>query len=196
MDLRRVELTSEQLRCLANITRSRLLAALRLDGPATSAALAERLETNTGVTSYHLRRLADVGLIVDDPNKGRGRERVWRAAHDVTVWIETAFDDDPDDRAAREWMIGHHARLTNTWRQEWRETRDEWSVPWREAACASDMTLRLSSERTTAMVAELEAVIERYAVVADRSPVVPERAADVATVVVLLDVFPSNRPAI
>lgn len=192
-ELRRVELTSEQLRCLANTTRSRLLAALRLEGPATSATLAERLETNTGVTSYHLRRLAEVGLIVDDPDLGRGRERVWRAAHDVTVWIETAFDADPDDRVARDWMVGHHSRLTNAWRQEWLETRGEWSVAWRESACTSDMTLRLSPERTKAMVGELEAVVERYAREAGERAEAADPDSDDAFVVVLLDVFPSDR---
>ncbi|MDH3301586.1 MAG: helix-turn-helix domain-containing protein [Acidimicrobiia bacterium] len=193
MELRRVELTSPQLRCLANTIRSRLLAALRLEGPATSAALAKRLETNTGVTSYHLRRLADVGLIVDHPDLGRGRERVWQAAHDVTVWTETAFDVDPDDRAARDWMIGHHSRLTNAWRQEWMETRGDWSTEWREAACTSDMTLRLSPERTKALVAELESVIERYAATAKDDVAADQTESAGASVAVLIDVFPSHR---
>ncbi len=194
-ELRQVRLSSPQLRCLANTTRSRLLSALRLDGPATSAALAQRLNTNTGVSSYHLRRLADVGLIVEDPERGRGRERVWQAAHDVTHWIETDFDDDPDDRAARDWLVGHHHRLVTRWRDEWLATRHEWPRKWREAASSGDMWLRTSPERAAAMVAELEAVIERYVEEARREADA-QTAEETADVMVLLDVFPSRRPTI
>src|SRR4029453_9584821 len=38
------------------------LTALRVGGPATATALARSLDTNTGATSYHLRKLASVGL--------------------------------------------------------------------------------------------------------------------------------------
>ena len=85
---------------LAHPLRMRLLGALRVNGPATATTLAELLGTNTGATSYHLRQLAEVGLVAEDPDRGTGRQRWWRAAHDVTNWEPTDFDDDPDARAA------------------------------------------------------------------------------------------------
>lgn len=184
-------LDSAQVRCLAHPLRSRLLAALRLDGPATSAGLAGRLGTNTGATSYHLRQLAAVGLIEEDPSLGSGRERFWRAAHDVTIWSPAAFDDEPDDRAAAEWLSGHHLRVTNRWREDWLESRTAWPRAWREAASSSDMRVRLTPAETRRMVAELESVIERWAAL-DRD----ERVDEAADVLVLLDVFPSRRPAL
>ncbi len=200
MERRRVELNSAQLRCLANTTRARLLAELRLDGPSTSAGLAAVLGTNTGVTSYHLRQLAEVGLIVEDTGRGRGRERVWRAAHEVTSWTESAFDGDPDDRAARDWLLGYHARLLDEWRREWFGEREQWSVGWRDAATTSDFAMRLSVEETAQMVAELHAVMDRYAseVGPLTDPVgttggIDSESDDPATVFVLLDVFPSRR---
>ena len=72
---------------LAHPLRSRLLRALRVDGPATATALAATLGTNTGATSYHLRKLASVGL-VDETGEGRGRERWWRAATEMHGWSE------------------------------------------------------------------------------------------------------------
>ena len=48
---------------------------------------AQRLGTNTGATSYHLRRLASVGL-VEETGEGHGRERPWRAATEMHGWTE------------------------------------------------------------------------------------------------------------
>ena len=101
-----------QLQVLAHPLRTRLLGALRLHGPATSTALAARLGTNSGATSYHLRQLAEAGLIEDDPERSNGRDRWWRAAHDATSWTSADFEDDPDARAADDWLLRHHAHIT------------------------------------------------------------------------------------
>lgn len=194
--LRHIDLESPQLRCLAHPLRSRLLAALRFDGPATSAGLAQRLGTNTGATSYHLRQLADVGLIVEEPGLGSSRERYWKAAHDVTSWTETRFDDDPDDRAAAEWLTGHHLRLTNRWREDWLASRTEWPTAWREAASLGDMRVRLTPKQTAAMVSELEAIVERYLTTGPEPGVEHGPEGDAADVLVLIDVFPIDGPAL
>ena len=89
-----------QVRVLAHPLRMRLLGSLRIDGPATATALAEKLGTNTGATSYHLRQLAEVGLVTEDPDRGTSRQRWWQAAHDISHFDPTDFDDDPDARAA------------------------------------------------------------------------------------------------
>src|SRR4029453_17859727 len=104
--------TARQLRVLAHPLRSRLLGALRLDGPATATALAARLGTNSGATSYHLRQLAAAGLVEDAPEASSGRGRVWRAAHDATSWRSTDYDADPDARAADDWLVRHHASIS------------------------------------------------------------------------------------
>ena len=87
------------MKVLAHPLRTRLLGALRLEGPATATGLARLLGTNTGATSYHLRRLADVGL-VEETGTGTGRQRVWRAAHDRHSWTTSAAGDAPDAVAA------------------------------------------------------------------------------------------------
>jgi DNA-binding transcriptional ArsR family regulator len=73
-----IRLDAAALRVLAHPLRSRLLSHLRLHGPATATDLAERLSTNTGATSYHLRKLEEVGL-VSDTDTGVGKRRVWEA---------------------------------------------------------------------------------------------------------------------
>jgi DNA-binding transcriptional ArsR family regulator len=181
---RSVRLGSAELRVLAHPLRSRLLSALRSYGPATATALAQRLSTNSGATSYHLRQLADVGLIEEDPERGTGRERWWRAAHEWTTWSETDFADDPDDRAAADWLLGHYVRTFTGWVGDWLERRREWPLIWREAADQSDYQFHLTPEGLAALNHELHEVIRRHRREADPALPGAER------VTVLLQSFP------
>ena len=105
--------TSEALRTLAHPLRSRLLAELRVHGGATATELAAALDTNTGATSYHLRRLEEAGL-VEDTGTGSGRRRVWSAVPDedrpgvlgVGLGVAGGTDDDldEDDARAADWL--------------------------------------------------------------------------------------------
>ena len=72
------------LRALSHPVRLRMLALLRGEGPATATTLAQRLDLNTGATSYHLRQLAQHGFIEEDTERGNARDRWWRAAHSST----------------------------------------------------------------------------------------------------------------
>lgn len=189
MEPRVVRLDSGQLRCLAHPLRSRLLSALRTYGPATASGLAQRLDTNSGATSYHLRELAKVGLVEEDEERGTARERWWRAAHEITRFIETDHLDDPDDRAAVDWLLGHHVRSKMRWLEDWVESRKEWSTAWRAAADSSDVQLQLTPAQLQAMNDELHAVIERYRATG------PDDG-DAARVMVLLDSFPQSSPRV
>jgi DNA-binding transcriptional ArsR family regulator len=180
-----VRLDSAKLRCLAHPLRLRLLSTLRLHGPATSAGLAKRLGTNTGATSYHLRQLADVGLVTEDEDRGTARERWWQAAHEFTSWSEAEFDDDPNDRAASEWLLGQTIRLKSAWRDRWFATRRDWSADWRDAAESSDLQIDLTPRQLRAMNDELLAVVRRYQAAG------PIDGDDVQPVVVLIDSFPA-----
>jgi len=86
-------LDATTLRALAHPLRLRLLGRLRLNGPATASQLASALGENSGATSYHLRELAKHGLVVEDAERNRGRERWWRAGHRST-YFDMRLDDD------------------------------------------------------------------------------------------------------
>ena len=104
-----LHLDARAIRVLAHPLRSRLLTALRTGGPATATALARRLDTNTGATSYHLRKLASVGL-VEETEDGRGRERWWRASTPSHGWTERDVAGDADAEAASDWLRRHYLR--------------------------------------------------------------------------------------
>lgn len=162
---RKVRLTSQQVRVLAHPLRTRLLGALRLDGPATATTLARALGTNTGATSYHLRQLAEVGL-VEEVEQGTARQRWWRAAHDVTSWRSTDFDDDPDASAASDWIEAYLVSRAAEQAERWVAEQRDWPRPWREAASFNDYRLRLTPKQLAALQEEIWQVISRY----DRQP--------------------------
>lgn len=177
--------TPAQLRVLAHPLRARLLGALRFHGPATATQLAGRLSTNSGATSYHLRQLADAGLVEDDPEHSSGRDRCWQPAHDMTSWSSTDFDDDPDSRAAEDWLVRDQASNTARWLDDWLAARHEWPVEWRDAAEQSDYHLVLTAHQLGSLMGELHQVLQRYVDGVDGSAPAAQR------VTVLLQAFPS-----
>jgi DNA-binding transcriptional ArsR family regulator len=69
----------DQVRALSHPLRLRMLSVLVEEGPATSTTLARTLGETTGATSYHLRQLAQHGLIRELADRGNGRDRWWEA---------------------------------------------------------------------------------------------------------------------
>jgi predicted ArsR family transcriptional regulator len=169
-DLRRVRLDARKIRVLAHPLRSRLLAHLRRTGPATATRLAEVLGTNTGATSYHLRQLAEVGLVTEDFDAGRGRERWWRSAHDVSSWQREDYVDDPDAMAAADWLNSNSARNLVERIDDWDRAAADEPIEWRQAADFSDYILELSAEQLSALTGELDDVIERWRAAARDTP--------------------------
>jgi len=146
---------------LAHPLRSRLLSALRAGGPATATTLAGRLGTNTGATSYHLRKLASVGL-VEETGEGHGRERWWRAATEMHGFTQRDVAYDPDARAAADWLRRYYLRSFVDRFEHWLTVHETWPLEWQEVADASDFLLRLSPKRLAELQAEAFALFERY----------------------------------
>lgn len=156
-----IHLDAAAIRALAHPLRSRLLTALRTDGPATATFLAQVLATNTGATSYHLRRLAGVGL-VEETEAGRGRERWWRAASESHAWTERDVADDPDSQAASDWLRRFYLRTFVERYEAWLARQTAWPLEWREAAESFDAMVRVDATDLAALQAELMAVVARY----------------------------------
>jgi DNA-binding transcriptional ArsR family regulator len=154
-------LSVDAIRVLAHPLRSRLLGQLRREGPATATALARSIGTNTGATSYHLRKLASVGL-VEETGEGQGRERWWRPAHEMHSWFPSDVAGDRESEEAAAWLEGYALRLFSEQASQWQAEESGWSPQWRDAAGASDYPLRLSPEQLTTLNQELSAVLDRY----------------------------------
>ena len=85
------------MRALAHPVRLAILQRLRDSGPATATSLAPDVGASPSVTSWHLRHLAEHGLVEDAPVESRGRSRWWQA-----VGRGFRFDGQPDAAASRE----------------------------------------------------------------------------------------------
>ena len=154
-------LDASSARALAHPLRSRLVAALRQRGPSTATDLAHELATNSGATSYHLRRLAEVGLVVDT-GEGAARRRVWAAAAPPTAATPGDLADDADTASAINWLERDWLQHFSEKFGRWLEVRGAWPVRWRAAAGMHDHLVVVTAEQLTAMHEELREVIERY----------------------------------
>jgi DNA-binding transcriptional ArsR family regulator len=164
-----IRLDSRAVRVLAHPLRARLLSELRVNGNATATVLASRLATNTGATSYHLRKLAEVNLVVET-DEGRGKQRVWAAAQQSHSWTDGDFPGDPDAVAASTWLQKHYWAYLSERVAHWEDVRGEWPVEWRDATGSSDMVVELTAPRLRAMTAEIEEVIRRHQEAASAEP--------------------------
>jgi DNA-binding transcriptional ArsR family regulator len=180
------ELTDEEgLEALAHPVRMRLLTMLRVDGPSTASKLAKRVGASSGLTSYHLRQLAEVGFIKEAPELGTKRERWWKAEKHMTKYSPANF---VDSRSAHRSMTTIRRHVLN-WQQlatlTYLSEEPEWGADWADASGHDDLLLHLNPDQLRAMTGELLDIIKRYW--ADPAPDDDSRAADV---LVFLNAFP------
>jgi DNA-binding transcriptional ArsR family regulator len=155
-----VRLDAQLLRALAHPMRNRILGLLRLYGPATATTLADRLAVNTGATSYHLRQLAEAGLVVEDDSRGNARDRWWKSAHQGT-------DFDTSELLAEEpeLALGFLHGIGQMYAENMFRAIDNLQTmtpEWREASLISDYLFQLRPDELMAMMTEISAVLEKY----------------------------------
>jgi DNA-binding transcriptional ArsR family regulator len=156
-----VRLDTDALVALAHPLRSRLLSTLRLHGSATATELAERLETNTGATSYHLRRLESVGLVTDT-GEGVGRRRVWAPSTWAHSYVPSDFEHAPDAGAALAWLSRHYLQQMGERLGTWLDEQERWPSSWRDACGLSDDKVLVTADQASRLAAELAEVVGRY----------------------------------
>ncbi|MFH8697306.1 ArsR/SmtB family transcription factor [Streptomyces chartreusis] len=180
------DLDARSLRGLAHPLRMQLLDALRFGGPATASQLAEKLGESSGATSYHLRQLAAHGFVEDDPERGKGRERWWKAAVQGLRFDDALLrDPNPDVRGAADLYLHEVATTQTRELSTWLGTREEWSEAWNRSADMSSMTLRLTPELADELAGKLHDLIDSYR---DRPDVAD--APDASTIRVQTRTFP------
>lgn len=167
-------LTPRRLRGLVHPVRVRLLHLLETDGPATASQLGRRIGESSGTTSYHLRILAELGFVEDDPDRGNGRDRWWR-----TPYRRSAFSfrspDDPGDadtidlatQFMRLTVDTHHRRMLSFVDSLADRVEELPTLPW----TFSETSIELTHEQARALSAEVIAVVQRYR----RDPGAPPR---------------------
>lgn len=150
------------LRALSHPLRVRILELLRADGPATASGLAQRVGESSGTTSWHLRQLAEYGLVTEDAERGNRRDRWWKAVHEGETFHGKDFIDDPD--LAGPFSAYTHTLIEQRYAAEAQfvaELRD-WADDWIDKVAFHDSPLSLTPDETAAMSEEIFAVVKRY----------------------------------
>ncbi|MFM6849726.1 MAG: ArsR/SmtB family transcription factor [Terrabacter sp.] len=164
-----IRLDATSLKVLAHPLRSRLLSALRRGGPATATDLATALGTNSGATSYHLRKLESVGLVADT-GEGEGKRRLWRAATESHQFEPSDFAGDEDSETALNWLVRDYTRHFAEQFEKWLDVEAAWPIAWRDAAGMSDSYVIATPAQLEEMKAEIDDVIARYRRVGQGNP--------------------------
>ncbi|WP_423919797.1 ArsR/SmtB family transcription factor [Frigoribacterium sp. 2-23] len=150
------------MRVLAHPTRLHLLGLLRERGPQTAAHLGDAVDEAPGTISYHLGKLASIGLIEQTDQGTDRRERWWRATTDLTAWEPADQIDDPTQlqaSTALQRAIGQ-AYLTNF--MAYLDAVPTMPREWVAAAASSDRSLHLTVEQLAELRADLESVVSRF----------------------------------
>ncbi|WP_369168659.1 ArsR/SmtB family transcription factor [Streptomyces sp. R28] len=151
------------LKALAHPLRMKLYRLLFVAEAATASQLAEQVDEAVSLVSYHLRKLAEHGLVEEaEPRSADARERWWQPASQGVTVRDKDFQDAPEKVAA------HLAasRLFQEQRSEMYRTyldeRAHWGREWSAAAYDSESLLRLTAGELAELKKDLHDVLKRY----------------------------------
>jgi DNA-binding transcriptional ArsR family regulator len=138
-----------------------LLELLQQEGPVTATSLAARIGRSSGITSYHLRVLADNGFITEDTDRGNARDRFWRAAH-RSMGFTLRMSDDPNTEATDRYLravAGEiHRRVLAGIDMFTSAPHEMATAPWR----LNDWPLRLTVEEARELGTQISELANRY----------------------------------
>jgi len=162
---REILLTPRRLRGLTHPIRVRLLAMLQDDGPATASQLGRRLGHSSGVTSYHLRVLADLGFVEDDTERSNGRDRWWRSTYRI-AGFSVRSPDDPSDAENIEIVTQYMRACVETFHKRMADYVDSLALrvdelptlPW----TFDDQPVALTHDEARELARDIRALVYRY----------------------------------
>jgi DNA-binding transcriptional ArsR family regulator len=164
-----ITLDATAIKVLAHPLRSRLLSRLRTHGPATATELASTLNTNTGATSYHLRKLESVGLVTDT-GEGEGKRRLWRASTDFHSWSNSAFRFDDDAETALAWLQRDYIRQLAEKAERWLDAAPDWPAEWVDVLGLSDTFVTVTPQQMRDLLRRLDELMAEFRTVGEGDP--------------------------
>ncbi|EHN73596.1 DNA-binding protein [Streptomyces coelicoflavus ZG0656] len=151
------------LKALAHPLRSQLYRNLGVARTATASQLAEQVDEAVSLVSYHLRKLAEHGLVEEaEPQSADGRERWWRPSSDGVSIRDENFRDVPERAAAHlaATRLFHEQRAAMY--RRYLDERSTWGPEWNSAAPDNESQLRLTPADLKELGDELLALAKKY----------------------------------
>ncbi|MGW2524034.1 ArsR/SmtB family transcription factor [Streptomyces sp. NPDC001617] len=151
------------LKALAHPLRTKLYRALTVARVATASQLAEQVDEAVSLVSYHLRKLAEHGLVEEaEPRSADGRERWWQPASDGISIHDADFRDAPEKAAAHTAASRLFFEQRTDMYRRWLDERAHWSGAWTTASDSSEWLLKLTSDELSALCKEMYTLVRRY----------------------------------
>ena len=167
-----VELTPRGMRALAHPTRLAILSRLQVDGPSTATALAPVVGATPSVTSWHLRHLAEHGLVRDVAVESDGRQRWWEAVGRGFRFTPTSDDAGRDAATLLSRVMFDQAEdLPGRWVREAEPLLED---EWRRSAGLSNTTFVATAQELAEVESAIEQLLAPYVLRKSQSTEVPE----------------------
>ena len=166
-----VELDARGMRALAHPVRLALLTRLQQDGPSTATRLAPAVGASPSVTSWHLRHLAEHGLVRDateaESARAHGRERWWAA---VSRGFRFGSEESDDVQAATALTRVIEA-VEGDLVQTWREDAEPYLEPtWRRLSGRASTRILVTAGELAAVERGIEEILAPYVLRKDAPP--------------------------
>jgi DNA-binding transcriptional ArsR family regulator len=151
------------LKALAHPLRMRLYRGLCVAEKATASQLAEQVDEAVSLVSYHLRKLAEHGLIEETAvQSADGRERWWQPSSEGVSIRDKDFRNAPEMAAAHLAATRlFHEQRTDMYRR-YLDERPTWGPEWNAAAPDSESLFRLTPTELNELREELIALVGKY----------------------------------
>jgi DNA-binding transcriptional ArsR family regulator len=151
------------LKALAHPLRMKLYRLLFVAEAATASQLAEQVDEAVSLVSYHLRKLAEHGLVEEaEPRSADARERWWQPASQGVTVRDTDFQDAPEKVAAHIAASRLFQEQRSDMYRAYLDERAHWGPEWSEAAHDSESLLRLTAGELAELKKDLHDVLKRY----------------------------------
>ncbi|MET9434525.1 helix-turn-helix domain-containing protein [Streptomyces sp. NPDC006551] len=151
------------LKAIAHPLRMKLYRALLVARTATASHLAEQVDEAVSLVSYHLRKLADHGLIEEAaPQSADGRERWWKPSSQGLSVYDEDFRDAPEKVAVSAALGRTVFEQRSELYRAFLDRKAAWSEEWRSASIGSEWMPRLTAAELAELRRELDAVLKKY----------------------------------
>ncbi|MBO0838580.1 MAG: helix-turn-helix transcriptional regulator [Actinobacteria bacterium] len=147
------------MRAVAHPTRIRILARLRLHGPATATECSRTVGESPSSCSYHLRQLARFGFVEEVEDGADGRERRWRARGFGMRWARTGS---PEHLAASETLREVFLDTYLKGLGAWFEREKSEPAEWREAMTFGDSLVAVTATELRQLDERIRELMEPY----------------------------------
>ncbi|CAG6395355.1 helix-turn-helix domain-containing protein [Streptomyces cocklensis] len=154
----------DALKVFTHPLRIRLYRALFTARTATASHLADQVDEAVSLVSYHLRKMAAHGFIVEAPEHSTdGRERWWKISAERGFTFRSAdFDDRPEGAAV---LARVTRQLLATRAERYEQYLDEqsaWPREWTNASFSSEYMPLLNAAELQQMAEEIGELMQRW----------------------------------